>query len=103
MIETKIEDLARPLRICSLNVGLGNLMTGWLESGGRYYKFAVDDRGGGTWLNETEFEDYSHFEGQVGKFSPDEPFVAEPIEVDDLSFETLTGIKDRFPRIEWPS
>lgn len=26
-----------------MNVGLGDLLTGWLESGGRYYKFGAED------------------------------------------------------------
>lgn len=87
-----------PFRIVSLDIGTGGVLSGWLETAGEYWKFHAEENEIYIKFDRMPFKDLDHFAGVIGKFDPYASCLAEPIRIDELTYDDLDRIKDRFPQ-----
>ncbi len=71
------------------------LIHGFIDAGDYYARFDsspngfnIDDE---NKILKSEYRDYEHFVGVMGKFNPYTFFLEHPIEVSSLDYETLTS------------
>jgi len=74
----------------------------WIEDKNQYIHQIISDDGSIedlTSVPTSDFKDYDHFGGVMGKFNPYTVFM-DPIVIDKLDFETMLGVCDKFEKIQ---
>ena len=74
----------------------------WIEDKDQYISQVIDD---GNHIEDwaavptSNFKNYDHFCGVMGKFNPYTVFMLKPIVIDKLDFETMLGVCNEFEKI----
>ena len=80
---------------------LQNTIVGWIEDDKQYKSFRISQNNeieyADVFLKE-EFRNYEHFVGVQSKFDPYQFFLAEPIPLLDLTYESVLEEKAAFER-----